>query len=86
MKVSGVTLAVVFAGVLLLMHAMQVDLLSGSLSEYWHRRDKRARWSKFFLLLSLLSCAIVPFWAPFAFVLATALFIVHATFSMNEFR
>jgi uncharacterized membrane protein len=83
---SNGAFAIVFAVVLLLLHLKQVNMLSGSIEEFWHRHDENARISKLFLALSLVSCLITLLSVPIGIGVSIACFALHAGFSMNEWK
>ena len=80
------TLAILLAVMLVLLHLQQVDMLSGSIGEFWRRRDETARLSKLFFALGLLSCLLV-FVSPLLGVACAVAFVaLHLGFSMEEWR
>jgi hypothetical protein len=80
------TLATILAVLLALLHLRQVDMLSGSIGEFWRRRDETARLSKLFFVLSLLSCLLVLV-SPLAGVACAVAFLaLHLGFSMKEWK
>lgn len=83
---SGVLFAVALAMGIVFLHLQQVNMLSGSIGEFWKRNDLRARQSKLFLLASLLSCLIALVYPLVATVVAVVFFVAHAILSMTEFR
>jgi hypothetical protein len=83
---SNLLLAVTVVAGLVLLHLRQVDMLSGSIREYWKRTDTRARSSKLFFGLSICSCNLILFWPIFGIFCAVALLVVSAGLSMNEWR
>lgn len=83
---SNLLLAVAVAVGLILLHLRQVDMLSGSIGEYWKRTDTRARSSKLFFGLSLCSCTLILFWPIFGIFCAVALLGASVGLSMNEWR
>ena len=79
-------LAMILAAMLLLLHLQQVQMLSGSLGEFWRRRDEIARLSKACFVLSLLSCLLV-FVSPLVGVACVFAFgLLHLGFSMSEWK
>jgi hypothetical protein len=79
-------LAIMLAVMLLLLHLQQVQMLSGSLGEFWRRRDETALLSKGFFALSLLSCLLVFASPLFGAAGAFAFGLLHLGFSMSEWR
>jgi uncharacterized membrane protein len=79
-------LAIVLAVMLLLLHLQQVEMLSGSLGEFWRRRDETARLSKGFFALSLLSCLLVFISPLLGVACAFAFGALHLGFSMSEWK
>jgi hypothetical protein len=83
---SNLLLAVAVAVGLVLLHLRQVDMLSGSIGEYWKRTDTRARSSKIFFGLSVCSCTLILLWPTLGIFCAVALLAVSAGLSMNEWK
>jgi uncharacterized membrane protein len=79
-------LVIMFAVLLVLLHLQQVGMLSGSVGEFWRRRDEAARLSKLFFALSLLSCLLVFVFPLLGAALAVAFAALHLGFSMNTWR
>jgi ABC-type transport system involved in cytochrome c biogenesis permease component len=78
--------AITLAVMVVLLHLFQVDRLSGSVEEFWRRRDETARFSKLFFVLSLLSCLLVLISPLLGVACAVAFFALHLGFSMNEWK
>ena len=68
------------------LHLQLVDMFSGPVEEFWKRRDRRAKQSKIFLLLSLLSSSIAFLNPIIAVWVAMPLFLIHTFLSLKEFR
>jgi len=79
-------LAIVLAVMLVLLHLQQVQLLSGSIEEFWRRRDETALLSKAFFGLSLLSCLLVFLSSLVGVAFVVAFAVLHLGFSMNEWK
>jgi uncharacterized membrane protein len=79
-------LAIVLAVMLFLLHLQQVQMLSGSLGEFWRRRDETARLSKAFFALSLLSCLLVFVSPVLGAACVFAFGLLHLGFSMSEWK
>jgi hypothetical protein len=79
-------LAIAVAVGLILLHLSQVNMLSGSIGEYWKRTDALARSSKLFFGLGLCSCALILVWPMFGIFCAVALFAASAGLSMTEWK
>jgi hypothetical protein len=83
---SNLLLAVAVAVGIVLSHLWQVDMLAGSIGEYWKRTDMRARSSKIFFGLSLCSCIFILLWPTVGIFFVVALLAVSAGLSMNEWK
>lgn len=83
---SGALFAVVLAVGLVVLHLRQVDMLSGSVSEYWKRTDSHARASKVFFALSLCSCGLALLWPTVGVACAVAFILLSLGFSMKEWK
>lgn len=77
-------LAIMLAVLVLLLHLLQVDRLSGSIEEYWRRRDSHARASKILFAVSLCSCGLMLITPVFGGFLAIALMAGSIGLSMKE--
>jgi hypothetical protein len=78
--------AVLFATGLALLHLQQVNMLSGSLREYWTRTDAKGRTSKLFFALSLCSCLLIAFVPIIGMAFALAFIGLSLGFSMQEWK
>lgn len=79
-------LVIMLAVVLVLLHLQQVEMLSGSVGEFWRGRDEAARLSKLFFALSLLSCLLVFVSPLLGASFAVAFAALHLGFSMKTWR
>lgn len=79
-------LATILFVMLVLLHLQQVDMLAGSLEDFWRRRDETARLSKLFFGLSLLSCFLVFLSPLIGVACAVAFAALHLGFSMRQWR
>jgi uncharacterized membrane protein len=80
------TLALVVAFWVVAFHLAQVQMLSGSIGEFWRRRDSLARLSKAFFGLSLFSCLLVWVSPLLGLPPVFAFTVLHVCFSMNEWK
>jgi hypothetical protein len=78
--------AITLAVMVVLLHLFQVDRLSGSVEEFWRRRDETARFSKLFFVFSSLSCLLVLISPLLGVACAVAFLALHLGFSMNEWK
>jgi hypothetical protein len=83
---SRVALAIILAVTVVVFHVQQLNLLSGSVEEFWRRHDENARISKVFFTLSLLSCFLVFVSPPFGVVFSIGFAALHLGFSMKEWK
>lgn len=84
--VTDPLLAISVAALLTLVHFQQVDILSGSVGEYWKRKDTLARTSKLLFGLSLCSCTVILAWPIFGIFCAGTLWAASLGLSMSEWR
>jgi uncharacterized membrane protein len=78
--------AIAIAVLLVVLHLQQVNMLSGSVGEFWRRRDEVAQLSKLFFALSLLSCLLVLVSPLLGGACAFAFALLHLGFSMKEWK
>jgi uncharacterized membrane protein len=79
-------LAILLAVGLVILHLQQVNMLSGSIEEFWRRQDETARLSKLFFGLSLLSCFLILASPLLGGASAVAFIALHLGFSMEEWK
>jgi hypothetical protein len=83
---SDPVFAAIVAVALVVFHLQQVDILSGSVEEFWTRADAMARASKLFFGLSLCSCFLIVVSPILGGACALAFISLHLGFSMEEWK
>lgn len=76
--------ALVLVALILVVHAQQIQMLSGSLKKFWLRKDRKARWSQALLLFSVAAALASPAYGTIAIVISGTLLIVHVILSMED--
>ena len=82
----GPVFAILVAFLVAILHLNQIGILSGSVGEYWKRKDELARASKVFFALSLCSCALIVPWPTLGLACSIVFVSLSLGFSMREWK